>query len=41
MARPHTQNVPGQDTKGSIKIDTSWKTKAWTTKEHLVQKQVS
>ena len=22
MARPHTQNGPGQDTKGSIKMDT-------------------
>ena len=28
MARPCTQNGPGQDIKGSIKMDTTWKAKS-------------
>ena len=34
MAKPHTWNKPGEDTESCLKMDTTWKAKVWTTKEH-------
>ena len=37
MARPRSKNGQREDTKGSIKMDTTGKTKTWAAKEHLAE----